>query len=83
MHIDFNDEEIKALKFGYRVEDYIKSIIRLRKKGLDQKNNPFYDRWIKDIDLVYNTYQKALKLCPNDEKTEEWKMMIKRIEDIV
>lgn len=83
MKDNFNEEEIKAIMFGYRIQSYIEEIVSLENWGIDLENDPTYKRQIKDIDLVYNTYQKALKLFPQDERVEEWEKMIERIEVII
>lgn len=61
---------------------------KLKQQCLVIEFNPSYieeivslENW--GIDLVYNTYQKALKLFPQDERVEEWGKMIERIEAII
>lgn len=83
MKKNFNEEEMKAIMFGYRILSYLKEIVSLQTREIDPKTTRFYNKWKKDIDLVYNTYQKALKLYPDDERAEEWKTMNKRIELVV
>lgn len=61
MKENFNEDEIKAIIFGYRIEGYITEIIRIKEDGYDWRKSSFGDDWSKDIDLVYNTYKKSLK----------------------
>lgn len=83
MKKNFNEEEMKAIILGYRIFGYLKEIVSFKTLGIDPKTTRFYSKWKKEIDLVYNTYQKALRLYPNNERAEEWKMMNKRIELVV
>lgn len=83
----FNKDERLALVLGYKVELDIKEVVGFFSEPEEWFQNPdkndFLKKDLERINLVYNTYQKALRLYPNDVNTIYWNNMIKKIEHII
>ena len=83
----FDDDEKKALVLGYTVELDILEIVNSFASPDEDAKNPLKNRDLRDqlerINLVYDTYMKAIENFPDDKSREKWESMITKIDNII